>query len=210
MNRANKAAVSAIIQATKVFLALVATTSIVPLFLYIDIVVLDDGVSEYSLTEISQETLLLVSSFLFFFAAYRQPRLRGLFALIGGLLACMFVRELDFLFDMIFHGSWLFAAIPTAAASIAVAGFNRRTVLLPMAEFTKKQSCFLLVIGLLIVLTFSRLFGSGRLIWGPILGANYKVAFKAAVQEGLELFGYMFIFFGACLIPHAPNARLLP
>ena len=52
---------------------------------------------------------------------------------------------------------------------------------------------------LLIVLIFSRIFGTGDL-WRAILKENYIGHCITAIQEGLELLGYLIIFYGAILM----------
>jgi hypothetical protein len=119
MNAKNKSSIMMVLHSAGEFAVLAMTAASVPLIVYIDSVVLGDGVSELSITEIAQEVLLLLSAFLFFVAAIRHPESRGFFVLVGGFFIAMLVRELDFLFDVIHHGSWLYAAISTTAASIA-------------------------------------------------------------------------------------------
>jgi hypothetical protein len=183
------------------FLLVAAMTAAAPLIVCIDSVVLRNGMSEYSITEISEDVLLLFSAGVFFIEARRQPESRGFLTLVGGFFLCMLIREMDFAFDAIRHGAWVFPALFTAAASLVYAGMHRDSVFAPMAAYVDTKSCIYISIGLLIVLVFSRLFGSGRLIWNAVMGANYRSDYKAIIQEGLELFGYVFITYGAALLP---------
>jgi hypothetical protein len=201
MNATSRSSTMVVLRSAGEFAALAMAATSVPLIVYIDSVVLGDGVSECSITEIAQEVLLLLSAVVFFVAATRHPESRGFFVLVGGCFATMLVRELDFLFDVIHHGAWLYAAISTTAASIAVAFTNRDTVFEPMVAYLGSKSWIYVTIGLLIVLVLSRLFGSGRLIWNVVMGGGYRAEYKAIIQEGLELFGYIFIFYGSWLLP---------
>jgi hypothetical protein len=183
------------------FLLLAALTAAVPLIIYVDSVICGNGVSEYSMTELMEDVLLLLAAIMFFTEAWRRPLSRGFFVLVGGFFACMLIRELDFAFDVIRHGAWLYVALLTAMASVALAIACRTTVFAPMAAYADTKSCIYVSIGLLIVMVFSRLFGSGRLIWTDIMGTDYKSVYKAIIQEGLELFGYVFVGYGSCLLP---------
>lgn len=43
---------------------------------------------------------------------------------------------------------------------------------------------------------FSRIFGSGTL-WKDVMNDDYHHIYKTIIQEGLELFGYVFLFIGS-------------
>jgi hypothetical protein len=204
MNATKKSSITVVLRNVSEFAVLATAAASVPLVVYIDSVVLGDGGSERSITEIVQETLLLLAAVVFFVAAIRHPESRGFFVLVGGFFAAMLVRELDFLFDVIHHGAWFYAAILTTVASIAVALVNRDTVFGPMVAYLGSKSWIYVTIGLLIVFVLSRLFGSGRLIWNAVMNGDYRAEYKAIIQEGLELFGYVFIFYGAWLLPERP------
>lgn len=191
--------VTRIAMAVGEFLALALLSLVPPLFLAIDIVILGDDVSETSLTEISQEALLLTSSLLFALGAWKHQTQRGFFILAAGLFGCMFVRELDGLLDNVSKGFWLWPALLVAAASIGSAAiFWRDTVLGPLAAFIDTKPYLHILFGLIVVLVFSRIFGSGALILEHVPG--YSQLLKTAIQEGLELFGYIFIAYGSSLL----------
>jgi len=182
-------------------LLLAAATVAVPLIVYTDSIIIGNGVSEYSITEVMQDALILLSMILFWNEAWRCSQSRGFLMLVGGFFACMFIRELDFLFDMVHHGFWLYPALLTALVCMAYTMTCRKTVLGPMAAYADTKSGVYVYVGLLIVVLFSRIFGSGRLIWIDIMGSDYKGEYKTIIQEGLELFGYVFVFYGSCLLP---------
>ena len=79
------------------------------------------GVTEHSLTELAQEALILISAILFWVGARQHPTVRSLLVLFAGLFGCMFIRELDALFDKIFHGFWIYPALLLAAGTILYA-----------------------------------------------------------------------------------------
>ncbi|MFN3409992.1 MAG: hypothetical protein ACK45B_13415 [Limisphaerales bacterium] len=157
-----------------------------------------DSVGEASLTEISQAVLLLGATALCWLRAWQQPAARGFALLVGGFFACMLIRELDGWLDGVWHGFWLWPALLTAGASIAGAAFRcRDSIWPPMAAFIGTRSFYHISFGLLTLLVFSRIFGSGKL-WAELMGTDYGRLFKAALQEGLELYGYVFLFYGVC------------
>ena len=179
---------------------LTAISFVAPLAAYLDVEVLHDGLTEISVTEISQSILLLLSTLLFCLEAKRRPYARGFLVLVAGFFACMFIREQDYFLDLILREGWLFLAVPTAVVSVGLAVVWRKSVLTPMAAFTRTRSCVFIVAGLVIVIVFSRIFGSGHILWAGIMGSDYKGLYKTVIQEGLELFGYGFIFFGSLLL----------
>lgn len=192
--------ISRLIQAALEFLFLAIPLTIVPFLVFIDVSVLKNGVGEISVTEFTQETLLATSAAIFFYRAWRKPAMRGFLALVAGFFTCMLIRELDVFFDHIWHGFWFWPAIITAGASIASATFLwRDSVIRPMADFVGSHAYVHILIGLLTVLVFSRIFGSGNLIWIELLGEAYSSNFRSAIQEGIELYGYLFIAYGSFL-----------
>lgn len=178
-------------------LAWVALFSLaVPALSLVDAQLTGSAPSEASATEIAQELLLLISAVLFLSKAMRCIELRPILLLASGLFATMFVRELDHFWDKIVHGFWVFPAVLVAVIAIVAASQQRTSVLAAWAKYAHTKSYLLVSIGLLIILVLSRTFGS-QLIWRPILGNGDILLTKTVIQEGLELFGYLFVFWGA-------------
>lgn len=179
------------------FLFLSVLAFLPALTVHVDINVIGHGLGDYSVTEYVQETLLFLSAILFWYGAWKNPQSRGFLLLVAGFFTCMFIREHDELFNSISDGFWLYPAILTAIATIGAVIVYRETVLTPMADFTETKASHNIFFGLLVVLVFSRVFSSGNLLWIDIMGDDYKWLYKSAIQEGLELFGYIFIFYGS-------------
>lgn len=174
----------------------------VPLFLAIDILVIEHGVQETSLTELSQGVLLFVCALRFGIGAWSCPQSRGFLVLVTGFFSCLFIREMDaFLDKMAFHGFWVWPAALLALAAIACSMRSRDTIVKPMADFVGTKSYFSILFGLVLLLVFSRVFGSGSLLWKPVMGEAYQPLFKTTLQEGLELLSYLFIAYGTMLYP---------
>ena len=165
--------------------------------LFIDINFLHDFVKETSLTEIMQEIILLVIVILYA-SLIRIPELRNSSVLLAGFFACMLVRELDFAFDLIRQGFWIWIALVVAIVSVAVAATNIRGALAGLKGFFTHPSYGLVCAGLLNVLVFSRLMGMGAL-WHTLLQDDFVRTVKNAVEEGSELFGYALCLLGAAI-----------
>lgn len=162
--------------------------------LFIDIHMFGDKVQEGSLTEIAQELMLLVMVMLHLWLGMKQPALRYSSVLIAGFFACALVRELDFAFDQLRHGSWVYAALTITALCLVVAASKPGNTLKGLVVFVKHPSYGILCAGLLNILVFSRLLGMGTL-WHALLQEHHLRLVKNVVEEGSELFGY-----GLCLL----------
>jgi hypothetical protein len=162
----------------------------------IDFFVLKNNLSEQSLTEFFQQLLLLVSAAIFIWSAGKRKESRTLFILIAGFFSCMFLRELDHYFDMIVHGFWLYPTVLLASLVITYAVKHSDNVVSSVREFSQTKAYFNILIGLVIIMIFSRLFGSGTL-WKEVMNDDYHHVYKTIIQEGLELFGYVFLFIGS-------------
>ena len=168
----------------------------VPALALFDAQFISSGSSEASATEIAQELLLLISAVMFWSVATRSVEMRPILMLAAGLFATMLVRELDHFWDKVSHGFWVYPAMMVAAIAIISVGQQSTSVLSSWAKYAQTKSYLLVLVGLLIILVLSRTFGS-QLIWRPILGNSDVSLTKTVIQEGLELFGYLFIFWGA-------------
>ncbi|MDD9893004.1 MAG: hypothetical protein OXT49_05785 [Gammaproteobacteria bacterium] len=170
--------------------------TLVPGVVAIDVIYLGAAVDESSVTEMVQESLLLVSALIFAWAAIKRPDSRGALILISGLLGCMFIREQDAVFDTIQHGAWVYPAWTLAFTAMFLAYKNKTTITPAVLGFREQTFFAYLSLGLFVVLGFSRIFGTGPLWEAVAPGANdWRV--KTAVQEGLELFGYALVFYSA-------------
>ncbi len=161
-----------------------------------DVLILENGLSETSITEITQQSLLFIAVLIFAFTAKRQQQQRAFFVLVTGFLGSMLLREMDFYFDMILHGFWIYPTTALALSCCFYAFKHPENLASSATLFKQSRAYFNLLIGLTIILIFSRLFGSGSL-WKEIMLDDYQHLYKTIIQEGLELFGYTFIFLAA-------------
>ena len=181
-----------------IFLAVLPVLSV-----YLDIVILSGTVGEISVTEITQEALLLASAIIFWYGALKKPTSRGFLVLVAGFFSCLFIREMDQFLDEIWHGFWFWPALFMALFSIGYTRFfAKNTSFKSLIDFINTKPYFLILIGLIVLIILSRTFGSGNLLWHDLLPEGDSSLVKAIVQEGLELFGYAFIFYGSLVFYH--------
>jgi hypothetical protein len=178
------------------YLKLVVLTVAVPLMVAVDVLWLEHGIKEKSVTELAQKGLLLLSALLIGLSARRHTESRGFLVLVAGLFAAMFIREADVYFDMVAQGSWLYPALAVSLLAIVYASRQRGTVIAPLIGNLQTKSFNYIMIGLILVVLFSRLFGTGQL-WREVMGEDYRNLYKSMIQEGLELLGYVLICFGS-------------
>jgi len=177
-------------------LLLVGLMIATPAIVMLDVVIIGHGIPESSFTEIAQEALILMSSLIFAYDAWKSTQARGFLVLVAGFFGCMFIRECDALFDNITKGFWLYPALMLAFGSIYYAANHPNTVIVPMVDHITSKQFSYLFIGLIFILIFSRLFGTGYL-WRDIMGDDYNSLYKNIIQEGLELSGYILVWFGS-------------
>ena len=150
-------------------------------------------------TELCQTILLLASTLLFFSEAFRSPEMRRALVLTGGLVGCMLIREQDYFLDMLSHGCWKWPAFALALACLTYAATNLRDTITSLAKLIHWRHFPLLLAGLVIVLAYSRLFGTGAL-WKTLLPeGDWRIA-KNAIEESSELLGYALIVASALLL----------
>ena len=154
--------------------------------------------TEYGPIELFQSAVLGLSSALFFLEAKRQPDMRGALVLVGGFIGCMFIREQDYFLDAIRHGCWVFPALALALGCIAFAARRLRETIHGLARFVRWKYFPFLLIGLVIALAYSRLFGM-RVLWEMLLGEHFLYIAKSAMEESSELLGYLFILVSGVL-----------
>lgn len=157
--------------------------------IFIDVVWMHNAVTEASLTECAQEIMLAVITLLFFHRAWRSPVQRPIALLVGGFFGCMLIRELDFLFDRLSHGSWFWFALVLTLLCLAMALRNPRGLVTGLARFMEHPGWGMMSAGMLTILVFSRLFGIHQL-WENLMLESYIRTVKNMAEEGSELLGY--------------------
>lgn len=187
---------------TKMILMLILQAAFVVLAVSIvalDAELLEQGKSEYSITEFAQEIFILCSAILFGFSAKFDRQAKGFLILVMGFFVTMLVRESDAFFDKIQHGFWIYPALFVSLTSVIYARKCVGTVKIPMLNYMDSKPFVYISLGLIIIIIFSRTFGSGHL-WRDIMGDDYSIVYKTVIQEGIELLGYIFVLYGSILV----------
>lgn len=175
------------------FLAYSLLAALPVMLLRHDLGTLGNTLGEASLVEVTQAVFLLASALAFATLAWRRRDDRPFAVLAAALFACMLVREQDALFDgLLFHGAWKYLAAPLALGALAWAGRDVRGTLSGLARFVSSRAGTVMVLALVMVLCYSRLFGMTG-IWAGVLGEGYVRTVKNAVEETSELLGYTFM-----------------
>ena len=164
--------------------------------LRIDFVLLNGNVGEISVTEMLQQLLLIVSSGSFVYLARKRNEVKNAAVLISAFFAVLFIREMDFWFDKIAHGAWVFPAALVAGSAIFYAVKNGKRTIDQLALILASPHMNLLVTGVMLLLVFSRLFGMGS-FWHDVMGDDYVRAVKNIAEEGTELLAYCLIAFAS-------------
>ena len=163
-----------------------------PLLAWVDIHLLGNAVGEWSLVELTQEGFLAASVLAFTRLAVARREDRRFAVLAAAFFACMFLREMDEVLDLIAHGLWKYPVALLASGALAWAGRDVRATLAGLVRFLGARPGIVMVIGLVLLLFYSRLIGMTSL-WTGLLGDQYIRVFKNTIEETTELLGYTFI-----------------
>lgn len=195
-----------IIDLLKPFLVFTLFAVAAPLIVKYEVVTLGQNISEVSLTEFAQQLFLFITVIIFGYSAKALPQQRSFYVLVAGFFGCMLLREHDYYFDMIQHGFWFYPTIVLAISTIFYTYKNTEHFAVSAYQFKDTKAYIYVLIGLVVILVFSRLFGTGGL-WKVVMAADYKHHYKSTIQEGLELFGYAILLLGS--LYHALNIKHL-
>lgn len=177
-----------------------------PLSIFCDLVQLGGKLPESSVTETFQELLLLYAVVTLAISARKHPGSRGMLVLMSGLFACMFIRENDSVLDHVWHGFWFWPAMLVAIGTITYVCIRcRESVIGPVLDLYETKTFVYLALGMVVILVLSRLYGSGRFVWNSFITGYYSHGIKTAIQEGLELFGYLMLAHGSGQLAHRLN-----
>ncbi|MFT6089454.1 MAG: hypothetical protein ACJAWM_001470 [Sulfitobacter sp.] len=196
------------------FVMLAVLIALVPVIVYIDVTILSDRMSEESLTEFLHNALLFVSIAFVVTGAFKYALARGYLLLVATFFLCLFIRECDALFDNIWQGFWIIPALSVLTVGIALVYRNRGTLTEPLLRHFETRPATFIYIGVLLLLIFTRLFGTGSL-WEAVMGSSYSSSYKTAIQEGLELMSYTLIAYGSFIsyigrfgLSHSQKSRI--
>jgi hypothetical protein len=165
------------------------------------------GTSEFSPVEIIQPLILGICGLLMAWVAKHCPSQRPIAIPFGGMALMFLIRELDYYLDR-FLADNLWQVLIAIAASLIIAYSYRQTRRFRIAwgRIWPSPGLVLLFAGALILFVFVQLVGHEPL-WMSILGDDYRRIAKLAVEEFIELMGYMLWLIGT--IEYTYQARAI-
>ncbi|OLQ89425.1 hypothetical protein BIY21_15255 [Vibrio ponticus] len=178
------------------FLIAVAFCALVNLALRIDYVVLGNTLGEESVTEFMEQIMLIISASSFYYLAKTKPQLKHAAVLIGSFFLVMLIRENDGFLDHIAHGSWVYPALFVTFSALFYAFKNGKQTLDQMAVILSSNYMNMLILGVVLLLVYSRLFGMGD-FWKGVMQEHYIRDVKNIAEEGTELLAYCIIAFSS-------------
>lgn len=154
------------------------------------------GTSEFSPVEIMQPLILGVCGLLMAWVTKHCPSQRPIAIPFGGVAVIFLILELDYFLDRYLIdnlGQVLIAVV--AALVISYTYLQQRRFRIAWGRIWPSPGLALLFAGALILFAFVRLIGHEAL-WMSILGEDYRRIVKLAVEEFIELIGYLFWLIG--------------
>jgi hypothetical protein len=154
------------------------------------------GTSEFSPVELIQPLILAVCGLLMAWVGRHCPSQRPI-AIPFGVIALIFlIRELDYLIDrfVIDNLGQVLIAIVSALA-IVYTYRHRRRLWVAWGRIWPSPGIALLFAGTIILCVYVRLLGQDS-FWMTLLGDDYRRVVKLAVEEFIELIGYLIWLIG--------------
>lgn len=165
------------------------------------------GTSEFSPIEMIQPLILAICGLLMTWVAINIPTQRPLAIAFGGLALAFAIRELDYFLDRYIVDNLWQVLIAIAGALVIVYTYrHRRRLMIALARIWPSPGLALLFAGAAILFAFVRLVGHEPL-WQAMLGDDYRRLVKLAVEEFIELIGYLLWLVGT--IEYTYQARSL-
>jgi hypothetical protein len=155
------------------------------------------GTSEFSPIEIIQPLILAICGLLMLWVTRTYPPQRPLAMVFGGLAVIFIIRECDYFLDRYFVDNlWQVLVVISSAIVIAYGYRNSRRLRIALIRIWPSPGLTLLFSGALVLFVFSLLIGHEPL-WQSILGPDYQRVFKLALEEFIELMGYLLWLIGS-------------
>lgn len=165
------------------------------------------GTSEFSPIEIIQPIILAACGLLMLWVVEYCPSQRPIAIPFGGLALAFMIRELDYFFDRYLLDNLWQVLVGIAAAFVIVYTYRaRKRLKIAWARIWPSPGLALLFAGAVIMFSFVRLVGHEPL-WMSLLGDDYRRVVKIAVEEFIELLGYLLWFIGS--IEYTYQARAI-
>ncbi|NIA27203.1 MAG: hypothetical protein GWP02_04030 [Desulfobulbaceae bacterium] len=165
------------------------------------------GTSEYSPIEIIQPLILGICGLLLAWVAQYCPSQRPIAFPFGGLSLAFLIRECDYILDYyVIENLWPVLIAVALAFVIAYTYRARRRLKIAWARIWPSPGLALWFAGAVIVFSFVRLVGQEAL-WMSLLGDDYQRIALLAVEEFIELIGYILWLIGT--IEYTYQARAI-
>ncbi len=155
------------------------------------------GTSEFSPVEIIQSWILLVCCLLMGWVALNSVSQRPIAFPFGGLALMFLIRENDYFLDRyVIDNLWPVLVAIAGALVIAYTYRQRRRLRISLARIWPSAGLALLFAGAVVLFGFDSFIGHEPL-WQSILGGDYQRVAKLAIEEFIELIGYLLWLAGA-------------
>ncbi len=165
------------------------------------------GTSEFSPIEIMQPFILGICGALLAWVAHYCPSQRPIAFPFGGLALAFLIRECDYFLDRYVIDNLWQALIGVALAFVIAYAYRaRRRMRIAWARLWPSPAMALWFAGAVILFVFVRLVGHEPL-WMAILGDGYQPVATLAVEEFIELLGYLLWLVGT--IEYTYQARAI-
>jgi len=174
-------------------------------------VVLDEpgriGSSEFSPLEIIQAIILAACTVIMWWVSQHCPTQEPIALPFTGIAAACLIRELsDFLDHYIVDNLWQVLVAIIGSLLIVFTYRNRRRLNIALARIWPSPGLTLLFAGAVILFAFVQFVGYEPL-WVSLLATDYRPVIKIAVEEFIELSGYLLWMIGT--IEYAFQARAI-
>jgi len=154
------------------------------------------GTSEFSPIEMMQPLILIVCGLLMGWVAMNFVSQRPVAFPFGGLALAFTIRELDYFFDRyLIENLWQVLIAIAGAFVIAYTYRQRKRLNIALGRLWPSPALAMLFAGAVILFVFVRLVGHEPL-WQAIMGEHYQRVVELAVEEFIELIGYLFWLIG--------------
>lgn len=154
------------------------------------------GTSEYSPVEMIQPLILMVCGLLMAWVATNYASQRPVAFGFGGMALAFMIRELDYFFDLyLVDNLWQVLIAIAGALVIAYTYRHRKRLNIALGRLWPSPALTFLFVGALILFVFVRLVGYEPL-WQAILGDQYLRVATLAIEEFIELLGYLIWLIG--------------
>ena len=165
------------------------------------------GTSEFSPVELIQPLMLAVCGLLMAWVGHNCPSQRPIAIPFAAVALIFLIRELNYFIDRFVVdnlGQVLIGIV--SALAIVYTYRHRRRLWIAWGRIWPSPGIALLFAGAIILLAYVRLVGQES-FWMTLLGDDYRRVIKLAVEEFMELFGYLVWVIGS--IEYTYQARAI-